>query len=399
MTTLQELKEKRNALADSMLEISSHTMSVEEKRRFDALDKEQNDLARQIDALERATNLDRHLRSRIPLPQNPLGGYEQPELVDDPNYIKAFRNYLLTGERRDLSLTTATESLPTSVLVPQAFSAEIEKAMKYAGPMLQVCRVQPTATGAPLPWPTSDDTGNEASIVGEGTQVTELDATLSAVVFGAYKYTTGLVKVSLELLQDANFPLESWLAEQFGRRLGRKLNADFTNGTGTGQPKGVLTAATAGPTATGSSTNTGGAETGANSIGTDDLVALAHSVDILYRPNAIYQANDDTIKAIQQLKDKYGRPIFELGEGGKLATIFGYPLLPNNDLATIATGAKTMLFGDFSRYVIRRVKDLSIVRLTERFADFGQVGFIGFARYDGNLIDAGTHPIKYLVQA
>ena len=49
-----------------------------------------------------------------------------------------------------------------------------------------------------------------------------------------------------------------------------------------------------------------------------------------------------------------------------------------------------------SLYQIRRVKELSVLRLEERFADYGQVAFLGFARYDGALLDAGTHPVKYL---
>ena len=80
-------------------------------------------------------------------------------------------------------------------------------------------------------------------------------------------------------------------------------------------------------------------------------------------------------------------------------TILGYPYAINNDMATIATTNKTVLFGAIDKYLIRQVKELSILRLNERFADKGQVAFIGFARYDGNLLDAGTHPVKYLVQA
>jgi HK97 family phage major capsid protein len=399
MRSILELQERRGAIAEDLMDMAEKTMTAAQRREFDNLLEESDQLKRQLDAL----SLDGELRQRNKPPRGRVGnddeGWSQPAYVEDPAYKKSFRSYLRTGEKRDLALSTATESLPTSVLVPQAFSAEIESAMKYYGPMLQVCRMHSTPTGAPLPWPTSDDTDAVAEIVGEGLQVGSDDPGISAITFGAFKYSTKLVKVSLELLQDSNFPLESWLAEQFGKRLGRKLNTDFTTGAGTTLPFGIVTKATAGPTATGSGDNTGGSETGTDTIGTADLVALEHSVDPAYRVNAAYMANDDTIKYLKSLLDKYGRPIFEVSENGKLTTINGYPLYPNNDLATLATGAKTMLFGDFSKYVCRKVRDLSILRLTERFADYGQVAFIGFARYDGNLLDAGTHPVKYLVQA
>lgn len=78
--------------------------------------------------------------------------------------------------------------------------------------------------------------------------------------------------------------------------------------------------------------------------------------------------------------------------------INGYPYYVNNDMATIGASNKTVLFGQLKKYKIRRVKELSVVKLVERFADYGQIALLGFARYDGNLLDAGTHPVKYLVQ-
>lgn len=76
----------------------------------------------------------------------------------------------------------------------------------------------------------------------------------------------------------------------------------------------------------------------------------------------------------------------------------GYPYYVNMDMATIAASAKTVLFGQLKKYKIRRVMGMRVLRLVERFADYGQIALIGFARYDGNLLDAGTHPVKYLVQ-
>lgn len=210
------------------------------------------------------------------------------------------------------------------------------------------------------------------------------------------------MKVSLELLQDSAFDINNFLVEQFAIRFGRGLSSYFTTGTGSAnsQPNGLLTAATAGPTATGSSANTGGSETGANSIGTADIVELEHSVDRDYRQGAVYMMHDSTLKALKKLVDKYGHPLlWESARDGAPEKINGYPVVVNNNMPTIATGAKTVLFGNPQKYAIRRVKEIGVLRLSERFADFGQVGFLAFARYDANLLDAGTHPFKYLVQA
>jgi HK97 family phage major capsid protein len=80
-------------------------------------------------------------------------------------------------------------------------------------------------------------------------------------------------------------------------------------------------------------------------------------------------------------------------------TIYGYPFSINNDMAQIADNAVTVAFGQLNKYLIRRVKEFALVVLRERFIDYGQIGYLGFSRADGNLLDAGTHPVNYLKQA
>jgi HK97 family phage major capsid protein len=65
----------------------------------------------------------------------------------------------------------------------------------------------------------------------------------------------------------------------------------------------------------------------------------------------------------------------------------------------IAPNNTTIVYGDFSKFIIRRVREMSVMRLVERYADFGQVGLLSFGRYDSNLVDAGTHPLNVLKQA
>lgn len=284
--------------------------------------------------------------------------------------------------------------------VPVGFVDEVEEALKYYGDMMNVSDKMVTATGQPLPYPTDNDTANAGVLLAENAQVSEQDLTLGSITFGAYKFSTQMIQVSIELMQDSAFDLETFIKKKFSIRLGRVLNTYFTTGTGTNQPQGILTAANAGPVATGSANNDGGAETGGTSIGSDDLINLEYAVDPLYRRGAIYIAHDTTIKKLKQLKDKYGRPLWLPGLAVKAPdTINGYEYSVNNDMPTIAVNAKTVLFGQVKKYTIRQVKELGVLRLDQRYADYGQVAFIGFARYDGKLLDAGTHPVAYLSQA
>jgi HK97 family phage major capsid protein len=66
-------------------------------------------------------------------------------------------------------------------------------------------------------------------------------------------------------------------------------------------------------------------------------------------------------------------------------------------MESIATGKKTIAFGDWNYYVIREVLNPIFVRTDELFLDNFSVGFYGFSRYDAKLIPVGA--IKLLVQA
>jgi HK97 family phage major capsid protein len=290
--------------------------------------------------------------------------------------------------------------------VPTGFVDAVEQATKYFAPLLEdgIFNVIRTGSGQALPFPVSDDTANACTIVGETSSVPSLDVTANQVILSAYKTTSGVIPTSIELLQDSAIDIESWLAERFGERFGRGYEGFLTNGTGTGQPTGLLTALAAnGVTpviAQGSSESTGGSQTGANSIGYSDLVNLEHSVDPSYRRNAKFMLNDNVLASIKKILDKFGRPLWTAGvSSGDPDTILGYQYVINQSMPVLAPSAQTVVFGDLKKFTVRRVLDMSMIRLVELYANLGQVGFQAFERLDSNLtVSSTTHPIGYLQQ-
>jgi HK97 family phage major capsid protein len=84
---------------------------------------------------------------------------------------------------------------------------------------------------------------------------------------------------------------------------------------------------------------------------------------------------------------------------GQPDTIDGDPVLVIHDMASsVVASAKTILYGDLSRYKVREVGSIRLYRLEERFRTEDQDGFMAFLRGDGNLLTAGS-PVKYLQQA
>lgn len=273
-------------------------------------------------------------------------------------------------------------------LVPDGFMQTIVDAQKAYGGMIGVSTPIDTGTGNPLPIPTDNDTTNIGAIVGENTSMSDgADVAFGAVVLGAYMYSSKPVKVSLQLLQDSFFDIDAFLANKLGIRIARAVNAHLTTGTGASQPRGVVTAATVGQTGTTGETT---------SIIFDDLIELKHSVDPAYRTNARFMMNDTSLKIVRKLKDSQGRYLWEPGStvAGTPSTIDGDPYTINQDMPSMGANAQPIAYGDFSNYYVRRVAGAQLMRLTERYADVGQVGFLLFQRWDGNLVDAGTHPVK-----
>lgn len=284
--------------------------------------------------------------------------------------------------------------------VPQEFLALLETAMRAYGGMREVATIISTDSGADMPMPTNNDTGNSGSIIAENTAQSTVDVTFGQIILRAFMYTSGIVPVSYQLLQDTAFDIGAWLATQLGTRLARIENNHFTVGTGVAtQPQGIANASvglTIGHTlATGNTL-------GFTYLG---LVSAEHSVDPAYRrsPACRWMMSDTALRQVRLILDSQNRPIFVPGYtigndavGGAPDTLMGYRISINQDMPVPAANARSIAFGDFSKYFIREVRGTQVVRLNERFADALQVAFFGYQRVDGRIIDAGMNPIRLL---
>lgn len=298
--------------------------------------------------------------------------------------IRERENY--RPERRALSTLTAGAGGNT---IPDEMMRPIEESLLQWGGMRQVSTILTTDTGADLPIPTNDDTANTGEIVADSSSHTEQDTTFGQIVLQSYKYSSKFVKVSVELLQDSSVGMVDFLGRALGTRIGRITNKNFTDGTGTGEPTGVVTAAG----------NSGITAATAGELAFDEVIDLKHSVDPAYRGNGSFMMHDSTLSILKQMKDSQNRPLWLPNLiPGEPSTFDGDPYTINQSMPTGAT-AKGLLYGDFSKYLIRDVRGITLVRLDELYAISGQVGFLSFARYDGNLLDAGTDPVKFLTLA
>lgn len=291
------------------------------------------------------------------------------------------------GIRATMSTTTSSEG---GYSVQSEVASQLIEALKAFGGMRSVATLLQTEMGNPLSFPTTDGTSETGELIAENTTATGADPTFGTVAVNAYKFSSKIVAVPFELLQDSQVDIEAFVRGRLADRIGRATNTYFTTGTGTSQPRGVVTGASAGKTGTTGQTTT---------VIFDDLVDLIHSVDPAYRAGRCgFMMNDASLKVVRKLKDSQNRPVFIPGYdglGGPMPdNILGYNVTINQDVATMAANAKSILFGDFSKYIIRDVMAATLFRFTDSaYAKLGQVGFLMWARSGGNLVDTGA--VKY----
>jgi len=296
-------------------------------------------------------------------------------------------------EHRGTNVNVTTSDGLGGYIVPDEWMNELIKTMEAYGGMLEVSRVIPTSHGRTMYIPTVPFAGGGAAATQKGHLITENTGdTVADVNFlekrlDAYVYSSYEILISWELMQDAMFNVPSLILQIGGERNGRIVNEHLTVGTGTGQPNGAVTGSALGKTAASATAITG-----------DEIVDLKHSLNRAYRSNARFMMTDLTLAYITKLS--YGTtdtsvwsPSFQQGAPD---TILGHPYTINDDMADIATGQKTILFGDFSKYWVRQAGYPEIARSDERDMANRRSVFYVFSRYDGELVDGNA--IKHLIQ-
>lgn len=415
---LAEMQEKRGRLVtqarEALEEIKGNTdeaRASELEARHDAImadfDKIESDIAREerMAAME-ARAEEQRAKARPDMGGTEARGQDDGKKIDyreafvelaragfNPQEVSAEARAVLKAGTTEFRAQTAGTTTAGGYTVPTDLARVIDKTLAMWGPMYDeaICNVISTSSGNPIDFPTVDDTGTAVAKHTEAAAMTDdggVDATFGKMTLNAYAYDTEWVQISMELLQDSAVDIESFIGELLGERLARRVNTELTTGDGTGDPNGIVTASSLGKTAAAIAAITG-----------DELIDLFHSVDPAYRmsPKARWMFNDSTLSAIRKLKDGQGNYLWQMGDirGSEPGTILGKPFSVNQAMASLATGNKTVLFGDFGKYYVRKV-GAPVVGVRREYY-WPNIGLAGIVRLDGDLIQTGA--VKHLVQA
>lgn len=278
---------------------------------------------------------------------------------------------------RSLTKGTATAGGNT---VPTSFYDRLVQHLIYTSAILQSgATILNTDSGETIQIPKTT-AHSTASIVTEGNAISASDPAFGQIPLGAFKYGA-LIQVSRELLDDTGVDLEGYLAMQAGRALGNAFGAHAITGSGTGQPRGVVTDATTGVT---------GATGVSGAFSSDNLIDLFFSVIAPYRRSeaAVWMMADSSIANARKLKDTTGQYIWQPGlQAGVPDTILGKPVLTEPNVAAVGLSAKSVVFGDMSQYFVRLAGGIRFERSDDYAFNTDLVTFRALMRADGALVD------------
>lgn len=418
--SLTEMQEKRGRLVEQAREALNEIKGNTDESRAAELDQRHDKIMAEFDALEAKIEREERMaaiearaeETRAKERPNMGGGeargqdegrkveyreafYEMLKVGGDVNALDAeVRNVLKAGrESVEFRAQTAGTTTAGGFTVPVELQNVLDKTLAMWGPMYNedICTVINTSSGNQLTIPTVNDTATALAKHTEATALTDdggVDVVFAQKTLDAYAYDTEWVKFSYELVQDSIFNVEQVLGELLGERIARRVNTELTTGDGTGDPNGVVTASSVGKTAA-----------SVSAFAADEFIDLLHSVDPAYRasPKCRWMFNDTSLGAIRKLKDGSGMYIWQMGDirTGEPGSLLGYSYSINQAMVNAATGTKPVIFGDFSKYWVRKVG--APVLGVRREYYWPDLGIAGIVRLDGELLQSTA--VKHLVMA
>lgn len=397
--SIKELKEERGALAmemRSLLDTSENRenpgFTTEERAKYDEMKKRYDALDERINLLEEDEARAASGAHRVPGSgdgKTPSGEQARQEEMRSA-FIDFVRGRITKADiREELRAGMFTGTSENQIIIPKLVSDQVVHALKAGGTFLGAIDLIITADAIPYVKSTLDTTEKSLKKLAEGTENTEDKVQFKGVQISAYDYVTPVFPIHVALLEGTNVDVEAALVEAITNCVRRGLEELATqSGTGSDDINALLNAATKGATAA-----------SADEISYNDLVDLYSSVDAAYgnSRNGSFMMNSNTLAKVMKIVDGNGRPIFITDlQTGEITRILGRNLVINEAMPDVGSGAKAVVFGDLKYYHMRMVGGIRLTIFKELYAKSLEVGFMGHVRADGDLIDAGTHPVKYL---
>ena len=380
--TITDLREKRAKLWASMEAFlnarrgENGLLSAEDDAAYTKMENDLNALTAEVKRMERHDAMEAELNKpdAQPLTSRPEANRAAEKSGRASNEYREDFGRHLRGRTPIHNVLSESADVDGGYLVPTEFERQIVSGLDEQNVIRALAKVITTQHERKIPIAAGHSV---ATWTAENAAYTESNPTFGQKQIDAFKLTD-LIRVSVELLQDAEFDLESYIASEFARAFGIAEEQAFCVGTGVNQPTGIFTAdgGTVGVTAAAN-----------NAVSVDELISLVYALKSPYRKNAKFLMNDATVSLVRKLKDGNGAYLWQPSvQAGQPDRLLGYELYTSPYVPTVAAGALTVAFGDFRNYWIGDRAGRTVQRLNELYATNGQIGYVATERVDGKVI-------------
>jgi HK97 family phage major capsid protein len=276
--------------------------------------------------------------------------------------------YLRSGREVELKSFAGNVPADGGYAIPKEIDDEIDKTLKSISPIRAVANVVRVGSAGYRKLVTTNGVASGwASEV--ATRPTTGTPSFNEVVpsFGELYANPAATQA---MLDDAQFDVEAWLADEIATQFAKAEGTAFVNGDGIDKPKGFMSyTAVATSDATRAfgqlqyvpSGLAGGLPTTSPE---NKLLDLVHALRAPYRQGAVWVMNSETLATIRKFKTADGAFLWMPGMvTGQPDTLLGYPIVESEDMPSIAANSMPIAFGNFKAgYLIAERSETNIMR-------------------------------------
>lgn len=368
MKKLIERRAVLKALLNSMLaqaKTEERAFTDEEDQKFTDAEKEIKSIDATIDAEERAKLITEHIETDL--------SSETPTTEELEE--RAFCEYLI-GKKTEMRADGQTINLSNSgAVIPETIANRIIEQVTELCPILAGADIYHEKGKLQIPKWTTDSGDITAGYSDDFTELTAKTGAFTSVDLEGY-LVGALVLIGRRTVNNAKFNVVDFIIRKISEKVSSFIESELLTGTGTDAAQGAL-----------ATTNTVTAAA-ATAITLDELIKLQAAVKSVYQKNACWTMNPETFTAIKLLVDGDNRPLIQTDVTKDFPhTLLGKPVYLSDNMPKIASGAKSVLYGDYSGLSVNIRENISIEVLREKYATQHALGIVAWMEFDSKVTD------------
>lgn len=374
MKNLKALTEKRDELLNQMKAIADladtevRALTDDEQAKFDELEKEIRAIDKTIDLEERARGIEKKTV------------HAKEERAEDVE-IRAFANYIRSKSGQPVEDRAGEQNLDmgnNGAVIPTSIAKMVITKVEELCPILAGATRFNVKGTLKVPVYGKSGAGSDHDITvayqDEFTDITADSGKFTSVDLSGF-LAGALSLIGISVINNSDIDVVNFVINEMASKIAAFLEKELLNGTDS-KAEGALS----------TTTNVNAGSTSA--ISADNLIDLQAKIPTVYQANACWTMHPSTFTAIRKLKDGEGRYLLAPDFAGATPyRLLGKPVYLSDNMPTIGSGKKAVLYGDYKGLAVNFRENVSIQVLREKYATMHAIGVVSWFEFDSDVID------------